>query len=888
MEKTAEQIRLEEDKLRKKNWKRFGPYLSERQWGTVREDYSADGSCWDYFTHDHSRSRAYRWGEDGLLGFTDRQCRICFGLALWNGEDAILKERLFGLTGPEGNHGEDVKEYYYYLDSTPTHSYVRSLYKYPQSKFPYRRLLEENKLRGKEVPEFELVDTGIFNNNEYFDVFAEYAKADDNDVLIKITIANRSNLEKEIHLLPTLWFRNTWSWGRTGEGYTSKPKLSIFDKHKVRAVHPELEEFIFATSESIDSAPLLFTENETNFARLYELPDDSPYSKDSFHRYVIHDEKKAINPSSVGTKAAYYVNRKLGAGQEFSIDLRLFQKDYHDSDFDLFSDTNFKEVFQKRKLECNEFYKENLKFIKNEEDFKVVSQAHAGLQQSKQFYYYSVKEWIEGDPTQPVPDPKRENVRNKEWEHLYNRDVISMPDKWEYPWYAAWDLAFHLVAYSRVDPEFAKKQLLLMLREWYMHPNGQMPAYEFAFSDVNPPVHAWAAWRVYKMTAKKGARDTRFLARIFQKLLINFTWWVNQKDVHGNNLFSGGFLGLDNIGIFNRSDTSKGTLQQADGTAWMAFYCGTMLSMALELAKFEPVYEDLASKFFEHFIAITDAMNSAGGTGLWNEEDGFYYDHLLTKNDHIPVRLKSLVGLLPLIAVEIIPEGIIECLPQFSKRLNWFLQNRKDLANYISYMEHADKSRKGQRLLAIPSTERLRKVLSCLLDEEEFLSPFGIRSLSKIYDDNPFSMGLDGKVYEVKYTPGESNTLMYGGNSNWRGPVWFPVNYLIIEALQRYHYYYRDSFKVEFPTGSGNFVTLKEVAFNLCERLTSIFRANSEGVRPYHGDNKLFSKDEHWKDYHLFYEYFHADSGRGVGASHQTGWTALVALCIEKINKLKV
>lgn len=887
MKKSAEDKRLEEDRLRQKNWKRWGPYLSERQWGTVREDYSADGSCWDYFKHDHARSRAYRWGEDGLLGFTDRQCRLCFGLALWNGEDSILKERLFGLTGPEGNHGEDVKEYYYYLESTPTHSYVKSLYKYPHQKYPYKRLVEENKLRGKDAPEFELADTGIFDDNKYFDVFCEYAKADDNDILIEINIYNRALVEKTIHLIPTLWFRNTWSWGRDGEGYTEKPSLSISQKNRVLCKHPELEEFEFAISSSWDESELLFTENETNFRRLYEMPDDSPYSKDSFHRYIVNGEKGAINPNSIGTKAGYYLNKALKAGESLRVRLRLFQKNLYDSKFDLFNTTNFSNIFEQRKKESEEFYRDKIKIKENVEEFEIIKQAHAGLQQSKQFYYYSVKEWIEGDPTQPVPDKNRESIRNNEWKHLYNRDIISMPDKWEYPWYAAWDLAFHVVAYCRVDPDFAKKQLMLMLREWYMHPNGQMPAYEFAFSDVNPPVHAWACWRVYKMTAERGARDTRFLARVFQKLLINFTWWVNQKDLHGNNLFSGGFLGLDNIGIFNRSDTSKGTLQQADGTGWMAFYCGTMLSMALELAKADPVYEDLASKFFEHFIAITDAMNSAGGTGLWNEEDGFYYDHLLTDNDNIPVRLRSLVGLLPLIAVEVVPQGIIEALPQFKKRLNWFLKNRKDLANYISYMEHADKSRKGHRLLAIPSTERLRKVLSYLLDEKEFLSPFGIRSLSKIYDENPFRMTIKDKDYEVAYTPAESNTLMFGGNSNWRGPIWFPVNFLIIESLQRYHYYYRDSFKVEFPTGSGNFITLKQVALQLCYRLVALFKANEAGVRPYHGDTDLFSRDEHWKDHHLFFEYFHADTGRGVGASHQTGWTSLVALCIEKINKLK-
>jgi hypothetical protein len=886
MHKTAEDLRLEESAKRQKNWQRWGPYLSERQWGTVREDYSADGSCWDYFTHDQSRSRTYRWGEDGLLGLTDRQCRLCFGLSLWNEKDSILKERLFGLTGPEGNHGEDVKEYYFYLAATPTHSYSKALYKYPHKEFPYRELLAENLSRGVNDPEFELADTGIFDNNAYSDVFVEYAKADENDILIRIQIHNRGTEPKAIHCLPTLWFRNTWSWGRSGEGYTHKPLLYRGKGDVIQTQHSSLEDFVLAADSKIAPPRMLFTENETNFKKLYGIKDASDYSKDSFHRYVVEGEKTAVNPKKIGTKAAYYYRASIPAGDKIEIRLRLTLAESECAKRGLFFGSAFDEIFTTRIAEHDEFYAERNKHIPQPSEQALANQAYAGLIHTKQFYYYSIKEWLEGDPTQPKPAANRAKVRNSDWKHLYNRDIISMPDKWEYPWYAAWDLAFHMLPFARIDPVFAKRQLLLMLKEWYMHPNGQMPAYEFAFSDVNPPVHAWSCWRVYKMTAEKGKRDRLFLARAFQKLLINFTWWVNQKDIDGKNLFSGGFLGLDNIGIFNRSDTTKGLLQQADGTAWMAFYCGTMLSMALELAMDDPAYEDLASKFFEHFIAITDAINSMGGSGLWSKDDNFYYDHLLLGDGSIPVRLRSLVGLLPMIAVEVIKDGVIEKLPKFRKRMLWFLENRGDLSNYISYMSHTDSSRKGHRLLAIPSEDRLRSILRYMLDEKEFLSPYGIRSLSKIYAEKPYQMTVAEQHYEVHYTPGESDTAMFGGNSNWRGPIWFPVNFLLIEALQRYHYFYGDRFKVECPVGSGIYLNLKEVAKELTGRLINLFSADAQGVRPYHGTEKLFSRDANWKDHHLFYEYFHGETGRGLGASHQTGWTALVVLCMEKFGKI--
>jgi hypothetical protein len=879
----AERVRLEQDARREANWKRWGPYLSERQWGTVREDYSAQGTSWDYFPHDHARSRAYRWGEDGLLGISDRECRLCFALALWNGKDPILKERLFGLSGPEGNHGEDVKECYYYLDSTPTHSYMKALYKYPQGEFPYARLLEENRRRGIDGPEFELVDSGLFDHNRYFDVIAEYAKAGPDDLLIRITVANRGPEAAMLHLIPTLWFRNTWSWGRVDEVGPTKPQLSQVAPDTVVAEHDRLGRFtLVAGPGAFGAAPgWLFSENVTNVARLYGGGNETPFVKDAFHRYVVEGLSGVVNPAKRGTKAGAYYRAEVPAGREMVFRLRLTGGKESPSpalgpDFDA--------IFERRIAEADAFYDELLPEGLTADGRNASRQAYAGLLWSKQFYHYVVKDWLEGDPAQPPPPPERRYGRNSDWPHLFNRDVISMPDKWEYPWYAAWDLAFHMVPFSKVDPEFAKQQLVLFLREWYMHPNGQIPAYEWALGDVNPPVHAWAAWRVYKLSGRRGQRDRLFLERVFQKLLINFTWWVNRKDPDGRNLFAGGFLGLDNVGVFDRSRPlpGGGHLEQADGTAWMAFYCGTMLSIALELAREDPAYEDVASKFFEHFVAITDAMNSLGGTGLWNDEDGFYYDQLHVDGRHIPMRLRSMVGLIPLFACEVLEQETIDRLPGFARRMNWFLENRSDLARHISYMQDRDGDGHGHRLLAIPSRERLERVLRTLLDEHEFFSPHGIRALSAIYRDQPYRFVLDGHEYDVTYTPAESNTALFGGNSNWRGPVWFPVNYLLVEALERYHHFYGDSLRVECPTGSGRMMNLLEVAQEIASRLAGLFLRDPQGRRPCHGEDTRYATDPHWRDLVLFHEYFHGDNGRGVGASHQTGWTALVTRCFEK------
>jgi hypothetical protein len=873
---TAESKRLSEDASRRANWKRWGPYLSERQWGTVREDYSEGGGCWDYFPHDQARSRAYRWGEDGLLGFCDRQARLCFALALWNGRDPILKERLFGLTGPEGNHGEDVKECYYYLDATPTSSYLKALYKYPRSEFPYGRLVEENRRRGRNEPEFELTDTGVFENDDYFDVIAEYAKASDDDILIRITIENRSVQEAVVHVLPTLWFRNTWSWGRNSEGYGDKPVLRAAGPSAVRVEHSALPDLLFFLDPEAGEQELLFTENETNSERLFGIAGASAYSKDAFHRYLIGGEASSVNPNQRGTKvAAHYALRVPPRGK------RVVRARLRAGAAVPAFGAAFDEVFERRIQEADEFYDSITPHAANADERAVSRQAYAGLLWSKQFYHYVLEHWLEGDPAQPNPPASRKRGRNWEWKHVYCRDVISMPDKWEYPWFAAWDLAFHMVPFARIDPEFAKSQLLLMLREWYMHPNGQMAAYEFALSDVNPPVHAWAVWRVYKITGARGQRDRLFLARAFQKLLLNFTWWVNRKDMAGNNLFSGGFLGLDNIGVFDRSQPlpTGGHLDQADGTAWMAFYSATMLSMALELAQDDPSYEDLASKFFEHFVAIVDAMNTVGGTGLWDETDGFYYDRLNYAGGTIPLRTRSMVGALPLIAVEVLEEEIIERLPGFKKRMDWFLVNRSDLSRHIAYDELAG-STHGLRLLAVPSRARLERVLGYLLDEAEFLSPHGLRSLSRVHKDRPYVFGAGGSEYRVDYVPGDSNTGLFGGNSNWRGPVWFPLNYLMVEALERYHHYYGDSLTVECPKGSGQFLNLKQVSEDLAARLASLFLPQN-GARPCHGDDRRYANDPHFRDLLLFHEYFHGDNGKGVGASHQTGWTALVTRCLE-------
>ncbi len=886
VELDPERLRLAEDARRERNWKRWGPYLSERQWGTVREDYSEWGNCWDYFPHEHARSRAYRWGEDGLLGITDRECRLCFALALWNGRDPILKERLFGLAGPEGNHGEDVKEAYFYLDSTPTHSYMKALYKYPQSEYPFAWLVEENRRRGKDAPEFELVDTGVFESGRYFDVFAEYAKASPNDVLIRITVANRGPEAATLHVLPTLWFRNTWSWGCRHEGCGLKPSLERLDAAAVLARHESLGRFrlVAQPGPGNRAADLLFTENETNVERLYGAPNGTPYVKDAFHEYVIRGRADAVNPEGRGTKvAAHYVLEVPGGGQQ-TLHLRLFsEEEAPDRPFG----RRFDELFERRIAEADAFYEALRPSSCAGPEWAVSRQAYAGLLWSKQFYHYIVQDWLDGDPMQPPPPPSRRSGRNHDWIHLYSRDVISVPDKWEYPWFAAWDLAFHMIPFARLDPQFAKEQLVLLLREWYMHPNGQIPAYEFAFSDVNPPVHAWAAWRVYKMTGERGERDRLFLERVFQKLVLNFNWWVNRKDTEGKHLFSGGFLGLDNIGVFDRSQAlpTGGHLEQADGTAWMAFYCATMLSMALELARENPAYEDMASKFFEHFVAITDAMNSLGGTGLWDEEDGFYYDRLHMNGASIPLRVRSMVGLIPLYAVEVLEADLLDRLPGFKKRMDWFLENRRDLARQISYLEEGRDHGHGHRLLAIPSRERLARVLRYLLDEGEFLSPFGIRALSRVHENHPYVFHVGGHEYRVDYVPAESTTGLFGGNSNWRGPIWFPVNYLLVEALERYHHFYGDGFEVECPTGSGRWLTLREVAREIATRLARIFLPDGSGRRPVHGEDRRYAEDPHWRNLVLFYEYFHGDTGRGVGASHQTGWTALVVRFLEDLAK---
>ena len=876
----AEKARLAADASREKNWKRWGPYLAERQWGTVREDYSADGEAWKYFTHEQAPSRAYRWGEDGLLGITDRECRLCFALALWNGRDALLKERLFGLTGPEGNHGEDVKEAYFYTASTPTHSHMRAVYHYPQAEFPYARLREENGRRGRNAPEFELEDTGVLAENRYFEVAVEYAKAGPNDILIEISATNCGPERAVLHLLPTLWFRNTWSWGCKHEGCEVKPRMQQAGPGQVQLHHVTLGRFVWQVEPVAGGpVPLLFTDNESNARKLFNAENPGPFVKDAFHEYVIRGETAAVNPRRMGTKAAAHRVLDLAPGETVVTRARLYAAG--EAPPVAFGE-NFAEVFAARRAEADEFYAAVIPAGVSAEQRNVARQAFAGLLWSKQFYHFIVKDWLEGDADQPPPPAARRQGRNSDWPHLFSRDIISMPDKWEYPWFAAWDLAFHMIPFARIDPDFAKEQLNLLMREWYMHPNGQIPAYEWNFSDVNPPVHAWACWRVYKMTGPRGGRDRLFLARVFQKLVVNFTWWVNRKDPGGRHLFSGGFLGLDNIGVFDRSKPlpTGGQLEQADGTAWMAFYCSTMLAIALELAEGDPAYEDIASKFFEHFVAIADAMNNLGGTGLWHEEDGFYYDQLLIEGKTFPLRLRSMVGIIPLFAVEFIDESRLDRLPGFAKRTRWFLENRKDLASHISYMTQG-RSATGRRLLAIPSRRRLERMLRYVFDEREFLSPYGVRSLSRIYQDKPFVLQAGGQEYRVDYVPGESDSGLFGGNSNWRGPIWFPTNFLLIEALERYHHFYGDSFTVEFPTGSGRQVTLKVAAQELAGRLVKLFLPASDGRRACHGEETGCSQDQRRKDMVLFHEYYHGETGRGLGASHQTGWTALVARLIE-------
>lgn len=884
---TPEHARLREDEAREKNWKRWGPYLSERQWGTVREDYSSDGQSWTDFPHDHARARAYRWGEDGLLGFTDRQCRLCFSLALWNGNDTILKERLFGLTGPEGNHGEDVKEIYYYLDSTPTHSFARAMYRYPHARYPYRELVDVNAARGLLDSEYEIIATGLFHENRFFDVTATYAKADDNDLLIEIEIKNQGPEAHEITLLPTLWFRNTWVWGCRHEGCTTKPliqRIPSGSEHRVRTEHDTLSPMVCRFGGTEDSE-MIFTENETNAELLFGSKDFSSYTKDAFHRYVVDGETTAVNLKQHGTKVAAVYRWTLAGGETRRVRVRLARHGDAETGPDLDLDEEFSRILQLRRDEADAFYNEIIPANETAEQRHISRAAYAGLMWTKQFYHYIVDDWLEGDADVMTPPPSRKSGRNSDWQHLYARDVLSMPDKWEYPWFAAWDLAFHMIPAARIDPAFAKRQLMLLLREWYMHPNGQLPAYEFYFDDVNPPVHAWACLRVFQMEAKAGRRDTMFLKQTFQRLLLNFTWWVNQIDSNGDNVFAGGFLGLDNIGVFDRSKglPDGARLEQADGTAWMAFYCGTMMSMALELARDDKSYSDMASKFLDHFIRIIDAMNHSESGGLWDERDGFYYDQLQLDGETVPMRVRSLVGLIPLIAVEILDDELLDELPGFRHRLDWFLENRRDLAKHIEFRH--DPGHHRRLLISIAPRERLQRVLRVLLDENEFLSKYGIRSLSKAHEANPFRVTIRGQEHTVAYVPGESDSWMFGGNSNWRGPIWFPTNYLLIESLHRFHEFYSDEFQIECPTGSGQMMNLRDAANELNRRLSNIFLCpEGGGARPCLVGSGMIGDERLWQDQVLFYEYFHGDTGEGLGASHQTGWTALIATCIEQLH----
>ncbi len=874
---TREEQRLEASRHRNKHWKRWGPYLSERAWGTVREDYSQYGTAWEHLPHDHARSRAYRWNEDGIAGICDRHQKICFAVALWNGKDPILKERLFGLTGNEGNHGEDVKECYYYLENTPTHSYMKYLYKYPQAAFPYRQLVEENRRRGKAEPEFELLDTGVFSDGRYFDVFVEYAKADVEDILVRITAHNRGPEPASLNVLPTVWFRNTWSWGR------GSPKPSLKRCGMTEAVI-ELSEPEYGKRWMVFEAnpQLLFTENETNMKRLFNYDNGATYTKDGINDFVVDGKQDAVNPSQSGTKASAHYELDIPSGGSVTIKIRLTNTHTGPG----VAGPEFDDVFAVRQSEADEFYSRLIPADLSPDATNVMRQSFAGLLWSKQFYHYIVSEWLEGDPAGPPPPEGHKHGRNRDWNHLYNADVISMPDKWEYPWYASWDLAFHCVALALVDADFAKEQLMLMVREWYMHPNGQIPAYEWALDDVNPPVHAWAAWRVYKIEKKRrGVGDRRFLERIFHKLLLNFTWWVNRKDAEGRNVFQGGFLGLDNIGVFDRSAPlpTGGHIEQADGTGWMGMYCLNLLAIALELAHDDPAYEDVASKFWEHFLYIATAINSLGSncSCMWSEEDGFFYDVLDMRNDwQVPMRLRSMVGLVPLFAVETLEPEIVNRLSGFERRLEWFIKNRPDLTKNVACMQTRGEG--ARRLLSIVDADQLRRVLRFMLDESEFLSPYGIRSLSRHYRDNPYVLPINGSEYRVRYEPADSSAGVFGGNSNWRGPIWFPLNFLLIESLQKLHYYYGPNFTVECPTGSGVYMTLWEVAAELSRRLVRIFLNTPAGQRPVNGTNSIYADDPHWRDLILFYECFHGDDGAGIGSSHQTGWTGLVAKLLQQ------
>jgi len=878
-----EQKRLDDARAGVARWRLWGPYLAERAWGTVREDYSADGDAWRYFPHDQARSRAYRWNEDGLLGISDESQRLCFALSLWNGADAMLKERAFGLTGHEGNHGEDAKDYWFYLDNVPSHAYMRALYKYPQRAFPYEQLVAENARRGRDDAEFELLDTGVFDDDRYFDVTVEYAKSTPTDILIRIAIVNRGPDDADVDVLPTLWFRNGWSWGR----HAYRPSLSALPTRdgstQILAEHETLGRY-HLTCEG--DPELLFTENETNAERLFDSPNRTPYVKDAFHEYVVAGRSEAVNPDREGTKAAARYRLSVPAGGERVTRLRLSTDVNGARAFG----PEFDALFTRRAAEADAFYQPLAAPEVSDDERLVQRQAFAGLLWSKQFYKYDVNQWLSGDPGGPPPPLERWGGRNHSWLHLNNHDVISMPDTWEYPWYAAWDLAFHTIPLAIIDPDFAKRQLVLLLREWFMHPNGQLPAYEWAFGDVNPPVHAWAAMRVYQIERKAtGVGDTKFLERVFHKLLINFTWWVNRKDADGRNVFQGGFLGLDNIGVFNRSEPlpDGARLDQSDGTSWMATFCLNMLAIALELAREDNAYEDVATKFLEHFFHIAHAMNDRAatlgdpGVDLWDNDDEFYYDLISFPNgDRTYIRTRSLVGLIPLLAVETIDPALLEKLPGFHARLQWFLQNRTDLVGDAASVVRTGEA--DRRLFAIVSAPRLRAILRRMLDEAEFLSPYGLRSLSRWHAEHPFRLSVNGtELGEADYEPAESRSGLFGGNSNWRGPVWMPLNYLIIEALQKFDWYYGPTFTVEYPTGSGQMLTLWEVSVELSRRLIRLF-VRHEGRRAVFGGVERFQRDPLWRDLVPFHEYFHADSGAGLGASHQTGWTSLVAKLIQQ------
>ncbi len=883
-EKIVEKYRLAEHENGNEQWKKWGPYLSERQWGTVREDYSAEGNAWDYLPHDHARSRAYRWGEDGLAGFSDFRQRICMSLALWNGNDPILKERLFGLANEQGNHGEDVKELYYYLDASPSHSYVKMLYKYPHAAFPYAEIIEQNKHRSKQEMEFELLDTDAFENNAYFDVFVEYAQVTPDDILMRVHAHNRGEHAETLHLLPQITLRNTWSWacdavmpycqGETIGDNTKKPS-------HVNIYHPDLGAYFLYAKGADD---FLFTNNETNTQKLFNKANDSACVKDAFHEYFISKNENAISQTQSGTKTCAVFKREIPAHGDVEICIRL-SKNQISQPF-----AKFDEWLAERKQDTDDFYTSIQGDMGNEEKL-VQRQAFAGLIWSKQFYCFDVNRWLKGDETQPTPVRQREDIRNGEWKHLFNADIISMPDKWEYPWYAVWDLAFHCIPFALIDADFAKRQMLLFTREWYMHPNGQIPAYEWNFSDVNPPVHAWGAWRVYQIDKKQtGKGDRVFLESIFHKLMLNFTWWVNRKDNDGLNIFQGGFLGLDNIGVFDRSKPlpTGGYINQADGTSWMAMYSLNLMRIALELAKENPVYEDIASKFFEHFLHIASAMTNIGDSdiSLWDEDDKFFYDELrLPNGDLMPLKVRSMVGLIPLFAIEVLDSDLLNRFPGFKKRLNWFLEHRPELNKLVP--KWSEPGKKDRRLFALVSERKIRCILERVLNEEEFLSDYGVRGMSKAHDKEPYAFKYNGIEVNVAYEPAESQSGLFGGNSNWRGPIWFPMNYLLIESLQKFHHYFGDDFTVECPIGSGQQLNLNQVAQFISERLSQIFLRGEDGDRAVYGHRPLMDQDPHFKNHILFYEFFDGDTGRGVGASHQTGWTALIAKLMHPKSKIQ-